>query len=468
MLVDTINEELCADLLKKTLSNGGEYADVFFEFKKPMSIILEDNKIEKILSGSDCGVGIRLIYNGKTSYAYTNELSKETLKETALSVSKAAKYKIGQETTVNLMKLRPETEFNILKRPEDVPMEIKLQRLLSANIVARNISNKIRQVRVQYADTTQHVYIANSTGAYCEDRRVYMLLLVHVIAEDSGVIQTGFETIGGFTGFELIENTDTDAIATEAAKRAVRMLKAQKINGGTMPVVISSAAGGTMIHEAIGHGLEADLAQQGVSVYANKLGQQIASSNITVIDNGTLAGKRGSYTFDDEATPSKENILVEKGVLIKYMNDRLTSLKDGAPLTGNGRRQSYQNRPIPRMTNTYLASGNDIPADILKSTDSGLFVKKMGGGQVNTLTGDFVFEVQEGFLIEKGAISVPVRGATLTGNGPQVLQSIDAIGLDLGFAIGTCGKDGQGVPVTDALPTIRIPAIVVGGVVGGN
>jgi len=220
-----------------------------------------------------------------------------------------------------------------------------------------------------------------------------------------------------------------------------------------------------MIHEAVGHGLEADLAQSGLSVYSNKIGKQIASPLITVVDDATLVGKRGSFRFDDEGTEAERTMLVDKGVLKTFMYDRLTAMKDGARSTGNGRRESYKYRPIPRMTNTMIAPGISDPEEILRTTSNGLFVKKMGGGQVNTVNGDFVFEVSEGYRIENGTIGVPVRGATLTGNGPQVLMSIDMVGSDLGFSIGTCGKDGQGSPVSDAQPTLRIPEITVGGVV---
>jgi TldD protein len=218
-----------------------------------------------------------------------------------------------------------------------------------------------------------------------------------------------------------------------------------------------------MIHEAIGHGLEADLARQGLSVYSGKLGEQVASSVVSVIDDATLPGKRGSFAFDDEGTPSRRNVLVERGVLMGYLYDIHTSMADGAAPTGNGRRESYEHRPIPRMTNTFIAPGEASPDDVVRSVAQGLFVKKMGGGQVNTVTGDFVFEVQEGYLIENGALGEPVRGATLIGSGPEVLQSIDMVGSDLGFSIGTCGKDSQGVPVSDAMPTLKIPEIVVGG-----
>jgi len=230
-----------------------------------------------------------------------------------------------------------------------------------------------------------------------------------------------------------------------------------------MPVVLSSEAGGTMIHEAIGHGLESDIVNDGMSIYSkDKINKKIASEKITVIDDGTIPFKRGTQNFDDEGNSCRKNILVKNGILKGYMYDVLNSLKDNCESTGNGRRESFRFKPIPRMTNTYIEPGKDNPDEIIKSIEKGLFVKKMGGGQVNTVTGDFVFEVSEGYEIYKGKIGEPVRDTTLIGNGPEILNKIDMVGNDLGFAIGTCGKDGQGVPVADAQPTLRIPEIVVG------
>jgi TldD protein len=282
---------------------------------------------------------------------------------------------------------------------------------------------------------------------------------------DTGALQTGYHPVGGLIGLEFLDDpaTTPEAIAKTATAQALLMLNARKAPAGTMPVVLSCEAGGTMVHEAVGHGLEADLAGEGLSVYHNKIGQKIAGDRINVVDDATLPNKRGSFVFDDEGVPSERTVLIENGVLKRYMSDRKMASKHGFPLTGNGRRESYRYRPICRMTNTMILSGTDDPASILKSTDSGLFVRKMGGGQVNTVNGDFVFEVNEGYLIDKGKIGEPVKGAILMGNGPKVLQIIDKLGNDHGFGIGTCGKGGQGVPVGDAQPTLRIPEIVVGG-----
>ncbi|MDY6852604.1 MAG: TldD/PmbA family protein, partial [Thermodesulfobacteriota bacterium] len=284
-----------------------------------------------------------------------------------------------------------------------------------------------------------------------------------VVATDDSGLQVGYEPVGGALGFELFDENSPEQTARTAAARAVLMLEADEAPAGPMPVVLSSEAGGTMIHEAVGHGLEADLAGEGLSVYSGQLGELVASPLITVLDDATLPYRRGSFAIDDEGAPAQKTVLVQDGVLKGYMHDRRSALKAGVSSTGNGRRESYRHRPVVRMTNTLIAPGRTDPAKILSSTPKGLFVRKMGGGQVNTVNGDFVFEVSEGYLIENGRIGRPVRGATLTGSGPEVLRQIDLVGSDLGFGIGTCGKDGQGVPVADAQPTLRLPEIIIGG-----
>lgn len=456
------DNELLLKVLKKTLSSGGEYADIFVEQRKPVLIQLEDNKIEKIFSGIDTGAGIRLIAGGKTFYAFSNDLSEKSLLEIASNLIKTSKTS-AKDISLDLRKQKPLVDFNIKLLPEAIPISKKIELVRTANKTARDFDKRIKQVIVMYRDSVQKVQVATSEGITAEDDRIHSLMVVHVIASENGVIQTGYEPAGGFIGFELFDKIKPEELALTASKRAIMMLGSKRATGGRMPVVISSEAGGTMIHEAIGHGLEADLAQQGLSVYSKKLGKQIASPLITVLDDATLPNKRGSFRFDDEGTPSQSTVLVKDGILVSYMYDKYTAMRDNTKSTGNGRRESYQNRPIPRMTNTFIARGKTKPDEILKSTPNGLFVKKMGGGQVNTVTGDFVFDVQEGYIIENGKIGEPVRGATLTGNGPEILKAIDMVGSDLGFSIGTCGKDRQGAPVSDAMPTIRIPEMVVGG-----
>ena len=451
-----------AAVLKKALQSGGEFADVFIERSAPLSLVCEDNKLEKIISGLDSGAGVRLIFGQRTAYAYTNEVTTGSLLEIADAVRQAA---AGGSSgpDVYLCRKHPRTDLSVVKPPERVETSRKVEMVLQANRIARSFDPRIRQAMVVYRENRQQVVMANSDGVLAEDERMYLTALVHVVAADKDIVQTGYEPIGGIAGMELFDAYPLEQAAETAARRAVMMLSARKAPAGRMPVVLSADAGGTMIHEAIGHGLEADLAQSGLSVYSNRMGERIASPLITVVDDATLPGKRGSFRFDDEGVDAERTMLVDKGVLKTFMFDRLTGMKAGVGSTGNGRRESYKHRPIPRMTNTMIVPGESDPEDILRSTRSGLFVKKMGGGQVNTVNGDFVFEVSEGYLIEDGKIGEPVRGATLTGNGPQVLLSIDRVGSDLGFSIGTCGTDGQGAPVSVAQPTLRIPEITVGG-----
>ena len=459
-----INADLIKKVLKEAVKNGGDFADIYIERTQPAYIHLEDNKIEKVVSGIDSGAGLRVIFNGKTVYAYTNDLSDDSLLKLSDTVRAAVKEK-KDWPDIDIRKKKPTIDFRIIKRPDGIDTDKKVQIVKKANDIARGIDSRIIQVMAVYRDTLQNVTIGNTDGFLTEDERVYTTAMIQVVAADGKIIQTGQEPIGGLIGFELFDENPIEKVAETAAKRAVMMLKARPAPGGRMPVVLSADAGGTMIHEAIGHGLEADLAMQGLSVYSKKIGEMVASPVITVIDDATLPNKRGSFRFDDEGIEAQKTILVENGILKGYMYDRLWSMKEGVRSTGNGRRESYKYRPIPRMTNTLIAPGDSNPEDIIKSTQSGLFVKKMGGGQVNTVNGDFVFEVSEGYLIENGKIGEPVRGATLTGNGPEALKDIDIVGNDLGFSIGTCGKDGQGVPVADAQPTLRIKSLTVGGIV---
>lgn len=449
-------------VLEKALGEGGDFAEVFLERRSNNGISCEDNRIERIISGMELGAGIRVIVGDNTAYGYTNDLSEQGLLQVAEVVAKAAKG-ARQDIRIELKTSQPAAPSTIKKLPEEVSIEEKVSLVELANQAARSIDDRIKQVAVGYGDVIQDIWVANSLGVYVEDRRVRTRFVINVVAADQGIIQTGYEAVGGQVGFELFEEVDVEELAHKAARRALLMLKAKPAPAGKMMVVMSGEAGGTMIHEACGHGLEADLVQKQLSVYAGKVGQKVASELVTVIDDATLPGMYGSLTVDDEGNPGQRTVLIENGILKGYMYDYLTAKKEGRTSTGNGRRESYRDRPIPRMTNTFIAPGQSDPQDIISSVKKGFFVKKMGGGQVNTTNGDFVFDVTEGYLIENGTITEPVRGATLTGNGPEVLQMIDMVGNDHGFAIGTCGKDGQGVPVSDAQPTIRIPNLTVGG-----
>lgn len=459
-------------ILKKALSEGGEFADLFFEQIRSVAIVCEEGRIERIISGIDIGVGLRILSEGKTFYSFTNQIGEEELLQLAKVVSRAVREdREGRVIDLTHPKSPFQSSlptssppiFTIEKDPKIITIQEKVRMVKKADEVARGLDPHIRQVKILYRDYDQILSIANSEGKWVEEERIGTIFSVQVVSAEKDIIQTGYEPVGGRVGFELFDLHPPEMVAQVAAQRALLMLRARKAPSGRITVVLSSQAGGTMIHEAIGHGLEADLAQEGLSVYSKKIGQRVASPLITVVDDPTLPQKRGSYAFDDEGTLSRRTVLVEEGILKGYLYDRLTALKDGVESTGNGRRESYRSKPIPRMSNTMILPGKSKPEEIIRSVEKGLWVKKMGGGQVNTVNGDFVFEVSEGYLIEKGCVGEPVRGAILTGNGPQILKEIDMVGDDLGFGIGTCGKDGQGVPVSDAQPTLRIPELVVGG-----
>ena len=459
------------EILREALREGGDFADLFFEQTHSVVITCEEDRIEKVVSGLDRGVGLRILFNRKTFYGFTTELSREPILDLARRISRSAKEGGGEKTIALLQPKRPalsslpvsDSLYPIRKSPEKLSMEERVSVVNRANEAARRSDPHVLQVKVLYRDVNQKLSISNSEGLFVEGERVGTVFSVQVVSAKGDVVQTGYEPAGGTMGFELFDLHPPEEVAQVAAKRSLLMLSARKAPMGKMAVILSSDAGVTMIHEAIGHGLEADLAQQGLSVYSKKVGEIVASPLITVVDDPTLPQRRGSYSFDDEGVASRRTTLVEGGVLKGYLYDRLTALEDGVESSGNGRRESYQDKPIPRMSNTMILPGKMKPEEIVHSVEKGLFVKKMGGGQVNTVNGDFIFEVNEGYLIEKGSIGDPVRGAVLIGNGPHVLKDIDMVGSDLGFGIGTCGKDGQGVPVADAQPTLRIPELVVGG-----
>ncbi|OGL41000.1 MAG: peptidase C69 [Candidatus Schekmanbacteria bacterium RIFCSPHIGHO2_02_FULL_38_11] len=452
----------CGRVLREALLGGGEFADVFLEMKQTTSIIMEDNKIEEVLTGFEQGAGIRVISDFKTFYAYTNNLTEKDLFQVA-SALKQAVSSGKSDIVVDLSRSVVNGMGEIEKHPESITTDRKVEIVKNANEWIPKGEKRIRQAKIVYGDSIQQMGIANSEGMAVTDERVNTIFLVQIVAGKDGIIQTGYEPAGGSIGFELFDSVSTKDIARKALERAFMMLEAQKAPGGEMPVVISSEAGGTMVHEAVGHGLEGDFNHERISVYSGKTGSLIASPLVTVVDDSTIPKKRGSFRFDDEGVRAQRTMLIENGVLKNFLYDRLTAMKDGKTSTGNGRRQSFRYKPIPRMTNTLIVPGRHNPEEIISSTENGLFVRKMGGGQVNPTNGEFVFEVSEGYLIENGRVTNPVRGATLAGNGPQVLRDIDMVGNDLGFAIGTCGKDGQGAPVADAQPTLRIKKLVVGG-----
>ncbi|MFH0960801.1 MAG: TldD/PmbA family protein [Pseudomonadota bacterium] len=434
---------------------GTDFADIFVEERTGTSIVFENGKIDRIKRGIDYGLGMRIIKNRRTYYGYSTQTDTKTVNELAMSIIQAAGiYSTNRDIVFSLKEKPLISEVHLDPARFDVTQKIDL--LKQADEIARSYGPAVIQARCVFMDENRRVRQVNSDGAIIDFERKGVVFFVHVTGRFEEILQTGYESFGGQIGMEMFDGKMAERIARVSTERALMMLKAREAPSGRMPVVLESQAGGTMIHEAVGHGLEADLVGEKMSVYSESLGQKIANEAVVVIDDPTMPSRRGSYPFDDEGVESRRNVLIENGYLKGFMYDRLSALKQGATVTGNGRRESYRHRPIPRMSNTYIAPSSKSAAEILKSTPKGLLVTKMGGGEVNTVNGDFVFEVSEGYLIENGQQSEPVRGATLVGNGPQVLMNIDMVADDLGFSIGTCGKNGQGAPVSDAQPTLRI------------
>lgn len=462
------SKKVLEHVLDRALAKGADFAEIYIEEKKTGSLLYEDSRLEQVNQGIEKGAGVRVIKKGNTGYVYTNDLSEGGLLRAVETANHAASEVRNLDKELSLRIKEPLYTFSPRQMPNEVELGLRIEWAKEADREARGLGEEIRQVTVGIADVQKKVVIANSEGEMVEKEEVRTRAVVNVVACRDGVLQTGYETAGGSTGWEILDENSLPDLALKAGDLAIKLLDAKPAPAGKMPVIMAAEAGGTMVHEACGHGLEADLVAKGLSVYRDRKGQQVAASLVTVIDDATLDKKYGSYVFDDEGIPGQRTVLIEKGELKGYMYDRLTAKKDNAFSTGNGRRESYQHKPVPRMSNTFIAPGQDRIEEIIRSTSHGLLVKKMGGGQVNTTNGDFVFEVKEGYIVENGEVKELVRGATISGNGPEALKNVDRVGNDLGFAIGICGKDGQGVPVADAQPTIRIRELVVGGTAGGD
>jgi TldD protein len=348
--------------------------------------------------------------------------------------------------------------------PESIAKATKVALLQQADDAARSAGSSIVQVSAGYGDSRRRILVANTDGVLAEDEQVRGLIRMSVVASGDAGMQTGFQSAGQTVGFEMFDTVDVEELARDAARQALTKLHARPAPSGSLPVVIKRGSGGVLFHEACGHGLEADLVAKGASVYRGKSGELVASPLVTLVDDGTMSTEWGAIGIDDEGHPSQYNVLIQDGVLTDYMWDYLRARKEGRKQSGNGRRQSYMHLPMVRMTNTYVLNGTEEPDDIVRATDHGVYIAKLGGGSVNTATGDFVFGMTEAYLIENGEITEPLREGNLVGNGPQVLRDIDLLGND--FAMGnpgTCGKDGQGVPVGDGQPTLRVKTMTIGG-----
>ena len=452
-----IKKEVAMEVLAKCLITGGDFAEIFEEDSISNSIGLIDGKVENALGGRSYGIGIRIFKGFKSIYAYTNDNSLSGLLNTAYKAALA----LGELKEDKQIILNDTFTFKNIHNVKYYEKKIGIMK--TAYKSAKNYSNEISQVSVSYADKDQKVLIANTEGLFTEDRRVRTRLAISSIASNETENQTGFEGPGACKGFELFETIDPEYYGREASRTAHTMLHAKNCKAGNMTVAIDNGFGGVIFHEACGHSLEATSVAKGNSVFAGKLGKQIASSKVTAIDDGTIPNYWGSINIDDEGTLGRKNILIENGILKSYMVDKLNGRRMNMEPTGNSRRQSYKFAPTSRMTNTYIASGEDNPEDIIKSIEDGLYAKKMGGGSVNPVTGEFNFAVAEGYIVKNGVIQEPVRGASLIGKGSEVLMNIDMVGNNLEQAQGMCGSSSGSIPVNVGQPMIRVKEITVGG-----
>ncbi|MDQ2679086.1 MAG: TldD/PmbA family protein [Actinomycetota bacterium] len=460
-----LEESTVQRVLSAGLARGADFAEVFVEEKRSSSALLDDGRVEELTSGRDRGAGIRVVVGESTGFAHTSDLTESGLIAAAETAAAAARGNGSGTTVVALEPTSAPRPNDVLIPPGDVPKATKVELLVRADDVARQTGSAITQVSARYADSQRRILVANSDGVFSGDDQVRTLFSISCVASGDTGMQTGRESVGRTVGFELFDTYDVDELARTAAGRALTKLAARPAPSGELAVVIGPGGGGVMFHEACGHGLEADLAAKGASVFAGRIGEQVASPLVTLVDDGTMGGEWGCFAIDDEGRPAQRNVLIQDGVLVDFMWDGLRARAEGRASSGNGRRQSYQHLPMVRMTNTYLLGGTSKPDEIVADTPSGVYISHLGGGQVNTATGDFVFGMTEAYLIEDGRITEPLREGNLIGNGPAVLTAIDAVGDDFAMgAPGTCGKDGQGVPVGDGVPTLRVASgLTIGG-----
>lgn len=457
----SIPPELGTALLRRALSRGGDFAEVFAEDRHSLSMRLEDRQIENVVSGTDRGAALRVIRGLSTAFGYVESVDEASLLDLAARLSRSQKAGPGVVHPLQTPPARP--RFWVRRDPVTVGAERKAALLRLLDDTARSLSPEVQQVIAGYSENRQQVWVANSEGVTAVDDRTRVMIAVTVMARRGDLIQTGHETLAHHGGFELFDEQAVSRLATEATLKALAMLDSIPAPAGRMPVVLANGFGGVLFHEACGHGLEADYILKKTSVWEGKKGHRVASSEVCAYDDGIAPGMWGSNGCDDEGTPVQRTLVIEEGVLTGYLSDRLRAARLGLPLTGNGRRQDFRHIPYPRMTNTYFGPGRYTPQEIIADTPRALYAKSLSGGQVNPATGEFVFGVAEGYLIEGGKVGPAVRGATLIGNGLEVLQGIDAIADDLEIKAGMCGKEGQTVPVGSGQPTLRIRELTVGG-----
>ena len=456
---------LVEKLLAAAMSRGAEFGEVYVERATTTAVSLDETKVRSAQVGSVTGVGVRAIRGAQVGYAYSDDLDETALLRTAQTAALIADGN-REPGPVSLSRTPLPTYYQVKQPLADVDVARKIELVREADAAARAYDRRVKQVTAGYVDQTRQILVANTLGHLAEDRQDLCRLGISCVAfGKGGERRTGFYGGGGRVGFRFFEDFSPAQVGREAARQAVATLGAVAAPAGPQTVVLAPGWSGILLHEAVGHGLEADFIRKGTSLFAGKLGEKVASELVTVIDDGTVAGGRGSLNVDDEGHPGERKVLIEKGILKGYLYDHLNAKLTGQRSTGSGRRQSFRHAPMPRMTNTYLAPGDQTPDEIVRGVSKGLYCRQFGGGQVDISNGNFVYEIAEAYLVEQGEITKPVKGAMLIGVGPEVLKNVTAVGADASHdpGLGTCGKDGQTVPVGVGLPTVRIDGVTVGG-----
>jgi TldD protein len=448
-------------VIAKALEKGGTFADVYLEHRISRTILMEESKFKSAEFGISQGAGVRVIAGDKTGFAYTDEIGEGPL----LRAAEVASFIARGSAAVRPVPVREASRptFITVKLPlAAIADEKRLDVMRRANQAALDYDRRIKMTSISYDDEIRGRTIANSEGLFLSDELPLLFFIVQVLSEGNNTRHLGRERLSRHSGFEMFDETPPEQAARTAAREAVAMLEAKDAPAGKMDVVMQNGWGGVLVHEAVGHPLEADNIAKKIGVFTGKLGQKVASDVFTMVDDGSLPNFRGTTNWDDEGTPGQRNVLIDKGVLVKFMTDVLSARQLGMARTGNGRRESFRYLPIPRMTNTFIDRGTDKAADILAATKSGIYVQALSGGSVDPTTGVFNFTCREAYLIENGRKTTPVKGATLIGNCLEIIQNVDAVADDLDFGPGTCGK-GQSAEVTAGQPTVRIRGLNVGG-----
>jgi TldD protein len=461
-----ITERDLESYLSEALSAGGEYADLYFEYLATSSIGIDEGIVKSASQGVELGVGVRVLIGERTGYAYSDDLSPDKIRKAARIAARIAK---GPSTIVKtgFEEARKHNLYPMLQSPHETGLAERVDLVKRADGAARAYDKRIFQVQASYADSVREVLVATSDGRLSFDRQPMARLNVTVLArEDGGVPQPGHAGGGGRVALDFfLGDKSPEYFAREAGRQAIVQLGAVESPAGEMTVVLGPGWPGILLHEAVGHGLEADFNRKGVSAFSGRIGEQVASSLCTVIDDGSIGSRRGSLNVDDEGTPTQRNVLIENGVLRGYLQDQLAARLMKSASTGSGRRESYQQIPMPRMTNTFMLAGESDPGDIVRSVSKGVYCSAFGGGSVDITSGNFVFSATESYLIEDGKLTRSLRGASLIGNGPEALKYVSMVGNDLKLdeGVGTCVKEGQNIPVGVGIPTVKIDRMTVGG-----